>query len=108
MCDCGCDKKDFYLPAAATINKTEMLNATEMYLQVSMDDDPLQYLPGQFVEVSVAGIGEAPISISSSPTQAGGFEMVIRNVGTLTNNIHQLKNGDKLGIRGPFGNGIDV
>jgi NAD(P)H-flavin reductase len=105
MCDCGCDKKDIYLPAAATINKTGMLNATELYLQVSMDDEPLQYLPGQFVEVSVAGIGEAPISISSSPTQAGGFEMVVRNVGVLTNKIHQLKSGDKLGIRGPFGNG---
>jgi len=105
MCDCGCDTKDIYLPAAATINKTEMLNATEMYLQVSMDDGPLQYLPGQFVEVSVPGIGEAPISISSSPTQVGGFEMVIRNVGNLTNKIHQLKSGDKLGIRGPFGNG---
>ncbi len=43
------------------------------------------YEPGQFVEVSVAGLGEAPISISSSPTQKGGFELVIRNVGNVTN-----------------------
>ena len=63
--------------------------------------------PGQFVEVSVAGIGEAPISISSSPTQKG-LELVVRNVGSLTKVIHKLEAGDKLGIRGPYGSTYPV
>ena len=65
----------------------------------------MAYEPGKFVEISVAGIGEAPISISSSPTQQGGFELVVRKVGNVTNMIHLLEAGSKLGIRGPFGNG---
>lgn len=102
---CG-HKKDIYLPALATIKKTRMMNGTELYLHLEMDGEPLEYLPGQFVEVSVAGIGEAPISISSSPTQKDGFELVIRRIGGLTHVIHQMKEGDKLGIRGPFGDGM--
>jgi NAD(P)H-flavin reductase len=82
-----------------------LMNATELYMHISMDDAPLDYKPGQFVEVSLAGYGEAPISISSSPTQKGGFELVIRRIGNVTNKIHKLKSGDKVGIRGPMGLG---
>ncbi|MBN2457179.1 MAG: FAD/NAD(P)-binding protein [Sedimentisphaerales bacterium] len=102
----SCDtKKDIYLPSLATINKTRIMNFSELYMHLSMDDEPLEYMPGQFVEVSVAGLGEAPISISSSPTQEGGFELVVRKTGNVTNKIHKLKAGDKIGIRGPYGNG---
>ena len=85
-----------------------MLNGTELYLHLEMDNGKdLDYTPGQFVEVSVAGIGEAPISISSSPTQKG-LELVVRNVGSLTKAIHKLEAGDKLGIRGPYGSTYPV
>jgi len=60
-------------------------------------------MPGQFVEVSVPGIGEAPISVSSSPTRKGSFEMVVRNVGNVSDAMHRLNDGDKIFIRGPFG-----
>lgn len=105
MCDCCATKKDIYLPQMATVNKTRLMNGTELYMHISMDDTPLVYEPGQFVEVSLPGLGEAPISISSSPTQGDGFELVVRKIGNVTNKIHQLKKGDKIGIRGPFGNG---
>jgi len=105
MCECCGTQKDIYLPQLATVNKTKMMNETELYLQLSTDDKPLEYKPGQFVELSVAGVGEAPISISSSPTQIGGFELVVRKIGNVTNKIHQLQAGDKIGIRGPCGNG---
>ena len=105
MCQCCATEKDIYLPRPATINKTRMMNFTELYMHLSMDDVVLEYKPGQFVEVSVAGLGEVPISISSSPTQKGGFELVIRKIGNVTNRIHKLKPGGKLGIRGPYGNG---
>ncbi|MBW8017252.1 MAG: oxidoreductase [Planctomycetes bacterium] len=109
MCECSCaDKKDIYLPALATVSKQELLNDTEMYLHLQLDSgEPLGHAAGQFVEVSVAGLGEAPISVSSSPTQ-DGFELVVRNVGSVTNAIHNLKAGDKLGIRGPYGSGYGI
>jgi NAD(P)H-flavin reductase len=108
MCECCESEKDIYLPELATVTKQHMMNSTEMYMHLELDSgQELNHKPGQFVEVSVAGIGEAPISISSSPTQKG-FELVIRNVGSVTNVIHNLKAGDKLGIRGPYGLGYPM
>lgn len=104
MCEyCGNGQKDIYLPQLATVTRRRMLNGTELYMHLELDSGKeLEHTPGQFVEVSIAGLGEAPISISSSPTQKG-FELVVRNVGSLTKAIHKLKIGQKLGIRGPFG-----
>ncbi len=99
-------EKDIYLPHPATVRDMGLVNPTEMYLRLSMDEQPLEYKPGQFVEVSIAGIGEAPISISSSPTQGSEFELVVRKIGNVTNKIHELSEGEKVGIRGPFGKGL--
>jgi sulfhydrogenase subunit gamma (sulfur reductase) len=100
------EKKDIYLPLPATVQELKMLNQTELYLRLSMDNDLLEYVPGQFVEVSIAGIGEAPITISSTPTLRDSFELVVRKIGNVTNAIHKLKKGDKIGIRGPMGKGV--
>jgi sulfhydrogenase subunit gamma (sulfur reductase) len=105
MCQCCVEKKDIFLPQVATVAQTEAMNVTEKYLRLTMDDGQFDYIPGQFVEVSVAGIGEAPITISSSPTQEGGFELVIRKIGNVTDAVHRLKKGNKVGIRGPLGRG---
>ena len=106
MCECCVEKKDIYLPQLATVDDERQMNATEKYLRLSMDDGQLDFIPGQFVEVSIGGIGEAPITISSSPTQTDGIELVVRRIGNVSNAIHNLQNGDKLGIRGPLGKGI--
>jgi len=105
MSRCCAQEKDIYLPQLATVQEAKMLNSTEVYLRVRMDAEPLEYHSGQFVEVSIAGLGEAPISISSSPTLKDGFELIVRNVGNVTRAIHKLNVGDKLGIRGPYGEG---
>jgi len=105
MCECCSVQKDIYLPEPATIRTKRKMTQLEMYYHVTLDSGkPLGHKPGQFVEVSVAGIGEAPISISSSPTQEG-FEMVVRNAGNVTRALHGLDEGAKIGIRGPFGRG---
>jgi NAD(P)H-flavin reductase len=99
-------EKDIYLPRMATLEKKRLMNPTEMYLRLTIDDnEPFDFIPAQFVEVSLAGIGEAPITISSSPTQKGYFELVVRRIGNVTNAIHRMRIGDKVGIRGPFGKG---
>jgi len=63
-----------------------------------------RFKSGQFVEVSVFGVGEVPIGISSSPTEKKSFEITVRAVGSVTNALHQKKVGDEIGIRGPLGN----
>ena len=84
---------------------TEMEKLFEIILP---EEENLNHLPGQFVVLSLLGVGEAPFSISSSPTKLGSFELVIRNVGKLTQVLHNLKEGDEVGIRGPFGNGFPI
>ena len=106
MCERCAIEKDIYLPRLATLEKKRLMNPTEMYLRLSVDDgEPFDFIPGQFIEVSIAGVGEVPITISSSPTQKGYFELVVRRIGNVTNAIHRLRIGDKIGIRGPFGKG---
>jgi sulfhydrogenase subunit gamma (sulfur reductase) len=62
--------------------------------------------PGQFVMVSLPGIGEAPISLAALPgegTPEGSFELLIRKAGRLTNLVTRLKPGGTLFVRGPYG-----
>lgn len=66
--------------------------------------DTFKYRQGQFMEVSVFGAGEAPISITSSPSRKGFLEFTIRAAGKVTQGIHNLKQGDILYLRGPYGN----
>jgi sulfite reductase subunit B len=91
----------------ARITVAEQMTETERFFRLEMEEGPLEYEPGQFVSVMCFGIGEAPISICSSPTQGKAFELTVRSVGTVTNYLKGLKAGDRVGIRGPFGNHFD-
>jgi sulfite reductase subunit B len=103
MCKCE-TPKDIYLPLPATVSKIKPMTKLESFFSCKLDSgEELGHMPGQFVEVSVPGIGEAPISVSSSPTRKGSFEMVIRKVGNVSEAMHRLNDGDKIFIRGPFG-----
>jgi len=100
---------DIYQPEMATVVRSEPMTELERFIELKLDcGKELGHLPGQFAEVSVFGIGEAPISISSSPTQDGSFQMVVRKAGNVTRAMHSLKPGDKVGIRGPFGTHFPV
>ncbi|MCG8409062.1 MAG: FAD/NAD(P)-binding protein [Phycisphaerales bacterium] len=100
---------ELYIPKPARILRVRKLTEYENLFDVAFCDGRLlDHAPGQFVQVSVLGIGECPISICSSPTRPGTFEMCIRRVGSVTNHIHRLGEGDILGIRGPLGHGFDV
>lgn len=86
----------------------EITDLEKLFEIVLPGGENLNHEPGQFVMVSLLGVGEAPFSVSSSPTKLGSFELVVRNVGKLTNAFNRLKAGDEVGIRGPFGNGFPV
>ncbi len=62
--------------------------------------------PGQFFEVSIPKFGEAPISVSG--IGEGTVDLTIRRVGKVTDEIFEHFVGDKLFLRGPYGNGFDI
>ena len=64
--------------------------------------------PGQFVEVSIFGKGEAPISISSPPTRMDSLELCVRRAGTLTGELFTMEKGATLHVRGPYGRGFPL
>ncbi len=98
-----------YLPRMAEIVQVQRLTEKEKLFTLRLErNQALGQHPGQFVEVSVFGIGEAPISVSSSPTRNGTFELCVRAVGDVTNALHRMGPGDWVGIRGPFGYGFPV
>ena len=68
------------------------------------DEEKFVYTPGQFAELSVPGKGEIPIGIASSPTEKGFVTFTVNKVGLVTTFLHNMKEGDVMGIRGPMGN----
>ncbi|MCF7802323.1 MAG: FAD/NAD(P)-binding protein [Candidatus Marinimicrobia bacterium] len=103
------ESRGLYLPIMCKIVEAKELTELEKWYRIELPGvRDLGHTPGQFVEVSVLGVGEAPISVSSSPTQKGNFELCIRKVGMLTSVLRKMGAGDTIGIRGPFGHGFDV
>jgi NAD(P)H-flavin reductase len=68
------------------------------------DEDKFSYNAGQFAELSVAGIGEIPIGIASSPVEKGFVKFTVFKAGVVTSHLHNMKVGDIMGLRGPLGN----
>jgi len=68
------------------------------------DENCQKAIPGQFVMVWIPGLDEVPMSVSS--TSLSGVSISVESVGQATNALHEMKTGDQIGIRGPFGNGF--
>ncbi|MFN3076454.1 MAG: FAD/NAD(P)-binding protein [Alphaproteobacteria bacterium] len=96
-----------YLPRMARVLESAPVTARERFFRLSLPQ-PLGHRPGQFVMLSLLGVGEAPISISCGPRDDNILEMVIRDAGGLTHAIHGLRPGQWLGVRGPFGSGFSL
>jgi sulfhydrogenase subunit gamma (sulfur reductase) len=105
--EAGAAAESPYVPKMARVVAADQMTETERFFRLEMEDRPLVYEPGQFVGVTVFGVGESPISICSSPTQGEQIELTVRNIGLVTNALKTFEAGDRLGIRGPFGNGFD-
>ena len=101
-----------YIPNPAVVELIQKEGFDTRTFRVCFEDktmvESFKYKPGQFVQVSLLGIGEAPISIASSPCCEGFLEFTIRAIGKLTRALHQLKPGDRMYIRGPYGNSFPV
>ncbi len=103
---------DLLIPSVATIvgDRTETPDTKTFALRFRdpAEHERFTFRPGQFLELSVFGAGEAPFGFASSPTRKETFEVTVRRCGRLTDALHALGPGDEVGLRGPCGNGFDV
>jgi sulfhydrogenase subunit gamma (sulfur reductase) len=96
-----------YMPMAVKLVEAKPFTSKERYFRWLLPQD-VETKAGQFMQVGLMGVGEAPISITSGPGRSREMEMCIRNVGDVTNALHQLPVGHTVWMRGPFGNGYDM
>jgi NAD(P)H-flavin reductase len=97
------------IPETATIEdiKDEIRDVKTFYMSLDNKelDKNFKIKSGQFIMCTVFGAGEFAVSLPPSP-ENDRFHLTVRKVGSVTNALHELKAGDKVGIRGPFGNGF--
>lgn len=97
-----------YVPELAVvediIDETPDTRTFRLRLENREFAESFEWEPGQFVEVTVFGAGEAPIGFASSPLEKDFFELTVVNRGRVTAAMHALEKGARVGIRGPLGN----
>ena len=67
-----------------------------------------EHIPGQCAMLSVPGVSEAMISITSSPTNKEYMEFSVKKCGCLSTWLHEMDVGQQITVRGPYGNGFPV
>ncbi|MEE8591951.1 MAG: FAD/NAD(P)-binding protein [Spirochaetia bacterium] len=96
-----------YRPIRTAVLETIEETPTIMTLKLKPDEQ-INFETGQFIELTVPGVGEAPFTPSSEPSVEDALEVSVMRVGKVTEKIHSLKAGDVVGLRGPFGTGYPV
>ncbi len=101
-----------YAPVPMRVEKsvTETEDGSIRTISLTFPDGtaPFGFVPGQFAELSILGVGEAPFGIASSPMSPDMLDFTIARVGTVTTELHYLEPGESVGLRGPLGNGYPV
>ena len=99
-----------YVPYPVTIddivieNEAKDLKTFKLVFEKEEDKKAFSYLPGQFAEISVLGMGESPFGIASSPTEEDYLLFSVKLAGTVTKELHSSEPGRRIGVRGPLGN----
>ena len=95
-----------YLPELGTVERIEIETPTIKTFFIKKDGGNFDYNPGQFCIVGITGVGDCAISIGNTPTKREYLELTVMKVGAVTEKLHNLKENDRVTIRGPFGNGF--
>jgi NAD(P)H-flavin reductase len=85
-----------------------MIKSFRLVFLDEADEEAFQYTPGQFAELSLAGKGEIPIGIASSPTERGHLLFTVNRAGVVTTALHNMTAGEIMGVRGPLGRGFPL
>ena len=101
-----------YRPELATVRDVIQETHNIRTLRVTMDDpDAMKrftFLPGQVGQLSIFGVGESTFVINSPPTRKDYLQFSVIRVGEVTQRIHQLNVGDRIGVRAPLGNSFPL
>ncbi len=95
--------ENIYLPKGYKLISLNKLTEIEWLFRVEYDREVTF---GQFIEISIPRVGEAPLSITQFNKEEGWIEFLIRKVGKVTDCLFELKPGDLMFLRGPYGNGF--
>ena len=93
-------------PVAAVLHEIVPM-AADNHLFSFFPEQPMALAPGQFVEITLPGIGSFPVS-SCDQVRDGLITACIRRAGRVTEALYQLEQGDVVGLRGPFGKGFPL
>ncbi len=97
---------DPMLPLSARVRHRRQEGPDVWSLEIDLDGARLPaFLPGQFNMLSVFGVGEVPISMSGDPAEASRLVHTVRAVGSVSRALSELRAGDVIGMRGPYGVG---
>ena len=106
---------NIYLPEKVKITKIESLSPTVKLFRLAKlkgrfekNENGLIFTPGQFVLAGKIGWGESPFGPASSPYENDYIEIAVRKTGDVSSMMHNLKIGDKIDFRGPYGNGFPL
>lgn len=101
--------RNLYLTQTAAIVYVKNQNfLVRVFTLKTEDGSRFNYWPGQFIILSIEGFGEAPFAICSTLSKTGEFQICVQKKGILTGKLFALSAGDKVGFRGPYGNGFPV
>ena len=104
--------ESLYRPRLARVLETReeiaARGASRRVVTLALERGGIEYRPGQFLQVGVAGGGEVPISISSPPGLAGALYSTVRAAGQISGLVVERRPGDVVSVRGPFGNGFPL
>lgn len=96
------------VPRIARIDETRQETPDIRTLRLTVEDpafkNSFRFAPGQFCLVSVLGTGEAAFCIASPPAWKDFIEISVKEVGKVSSALHDLEVGDRVGLRGPYGN----
>ena len=99
--------QELYLPAPAALAESIGETPTIKTL-VLTPQEPMPFKAGQFVQLTLPGVGEAPFTPSSSPLEPEKIAITILKTGEVTDRLHLCEAGSQLGLRGPFGKGYPI
>jgi len=98
---------EIYLPVKTQLEEV-ITETPTIKTFVMRPEGGLSFETGQFIELSVPGLGEAPFTPSSSPAEHDKMDVTIMKVGAVTDMLHSLSPGATLGVRGPYGKGYPL
>ena len=108
----GAPADNIYKPMLMTIQRVIVETPDTKTFQLVFQDEAegaqFSFRAGQFAEYSAFGLGESTFCIASSPTRMDHIECCFRRTGRVTSALFRMREGDTVGLRGPYGNSFPI